>query len=221
MRIKWWKWLSIILISYGLIGGLLLPVPRLHILNESIRNLYYHVPMWFVMIFLFAAAAFYALRYLKTDRIKDDLISAELTKVGVWFSVFGMVTGMIWAQFTWGEAWSNDPKQLGTAMGMLIYFAYLILRTGIKEEDKRARISAVYNIFAFALIIPLLYILPKQVDSLHPGSGGNPGFNQYDLDERMRWVFYPAILGWILFGLWLTDLSIRMNWTKYQNEQSN
>src|SRR5690606_32337231 len=214
MRIKWWKWLSIILMGYGLVGGLLLPVPRLHILNESIRNLYYHVPMWFVMILLFALAAFYAIRYLKTGKPKDDLISSELTKVGVWFSVFGIVTGMIWAEFTWGEPWSNDPKQLGTALGMLIYFAYLILRTGIKEEEKKARISAVYNIFAFALIIPLLYILPKQVDSLHPGSGGNPGFNQYDLDARMRWVFYPAILGWFLFGLWLTELAVRLNWAK-------
>lgn len=221
MRIKWWKGLSIILITYGLIGGLMLPVPRLHIVNESIRNLYYHVPMWFVMILLFGLAAFYALRYLMKGEIKDDIISSELTRVGVWFSVYGMVTGMIWAQYTWGAAWSNDPKQLGTAMGMLIYFAYLILRTGMTEDEKRARISAVYNIFAFALIIPLLYVLPKQVDSLHPGSGGNPGFNEYDLDQRMRWVFYPAILGWFLLGIWLSNLSIRLRWLAYQKEQSN
>jgi heme exporter protein C len=80
----------------------------------------------------------------------------------------------------------------------------------MKDEEKRARISAVYNIFAFALMIPLLFVLPRMVDSLHPGAGGNPGFNAYDLDNGMRLVFYPAIIGWFLLGLWITQLKVRI-----------
>jgi heme exporter protein C len=45
---------------------------------------------------------------------------------------------------------------------------------------------------------------------MHPGNGGNPGFNMYDLDSKMRMVFYPAVIGWILLGLWITSLRIRM-----------
>src|SRR5690606_13188800 len=107
--------------------------------------------------------------------------------------------------------WSNDPKQLATALSMLTYFAYIILRAGMPDPEKRARISAVYNIFAFALMIPLLFILPRLTDSLHPGNGGNPGFNSYDLDSRMRLVFYPAVLGWILLGIWMSDLKARIS----------
>lgn len=218
MRKSWWKVACVILLAYAVIGGLLMEVPRKHILNETIRNLYYHVPMWFTMILLFTGAFVYSIRYLRTNNLVYDINAAALTKVGIFFSILGMVTGMEWAQFTWGEAWSNDPKQLGTALCMLIYFAYLILRGGMKDEEKRARISGVYNIFAFALMIPLIWILPRMVDSLHPGNGGNPGFNAYDLDNSMRPVFYPSVIGWFLLGLWISTLIIRKDIYQFKIE---
>ena len=218
MRKSWWKILGVVLLAYALIGGLLLPVPRKHILNETVRNLYYHVPMWFTMILLFTGAFIYSIKYLRTGNIIHDINAAVLTKVGIVFSILGMLTGMEWAQYTWGEAWSNDPKQLGTAVCMLIYFAYLILRGGLNDDEKRAKISSVYNIFAFALMIPLIWVLPRMVDSLHPGNGGNPGFNAYDLDSQMRLVFYPAVIGWFLLGLWMSTLMIRVELLKFNRE---
>lgn len=218
MRKSWWKVACVILVLYAIIGGLLMPVPRQNILNETIRNLYYHVPMWFTMILLFAGAFIYSIKYLRSGKLEYDINAVALTKVGIFFSLLGMVTGMEWAQYTWGTAWSNDPKQLGTALCMLIYFAYLILRGGLNDEEKRAKISAVYNIFAFALMIPLIWVLPRMVDSLHPGNGGNPGFNAYDLDTRMRGVFYPAVIGWFLLGLWISTLIIRTELIRYRRD---
>ncbi|HTN16554.1 MAG TPA: cytochrome c biogenesis protein CcsA [Chitinophagaceae bacterium] len=220
MRRNWWKVVSVILLFYVLAAGLLAPVPAREILNETIRNLYFHVPMWFTMIVLFALSAYRAVVYLRSGDIKDDIASATLASTGIFFSILGMLTGMEWAQYTWGAAWSNDPKQLGTALCMLTYFAYWVLRSGIKDEDKRAKVSAVYNIFIFALMIPLIFILPRMVDSLHPGNGGNPAFSNYDLDSRMRLVFYPAVLGWILFGVWLASLLRRVLLLQHRhNEQ--
>jgi len=220
MRQSWWKVVCVLLLGYSIVGGFLMPVPALDIINETIRNLYFHVPMWFTMIILFLVSCIYAIRFLRTGNLKDDIYSAEYTKVGILFSILGMLTGMEWANYTWGAPWSNDPKQLGTALSMLIYFAYLILRGGMKDEEKRARISAVYNVFAFALMIPLLWVLPRMVDSLHPGSGGNPGFNTYDLDRDMRMVFYPSVIGWILMGVWMTTLRIRAGLIEYRRENS-
>src|SRR5690606_6178898 len=130
------------------------------ILNETIRNLYFHVPMWFTMIYLFGVAFVQSIKYLSQGKMENDIKAVEYTNVGLVFSILGMLTGMEWAKFTWGAAWSNDPKQLATALSMLTYFAYIILRAGMPDPEKRARISAVYNIFAFALMIPLLFILP-------------------------------------------------------------
>ena len=95
-------------------------------------------------------------------------------------------------------------------IAMLIYYAYLVLRNGVPDIDKRARLGAVYNIFAFAMLFPTIWILPRMVESLHPGGmGGNPAFN--DLDPRMALVWVGgAIPGWTLLGIWIATLRIRL-----------
>ncbi|MEM6523594.1 MAG: cytochrome c biogenesis protein CcsA [Bacteroidota bacterium] len=210
MRKSWWKVLTVIILVYVVIGGLLLEVPRLHILNETIRALYFHVPMWFGMVILLAASATFSVRYLRSGQKDFDSRAIEFANVGVVFGIFGILTGMLWAQFAWGEWWSGDPKQNAAAIGLLIYLAYFVLRGSLEDADQRARISAVYNVFAFAALIPLLFILPRLTDSLHPGNGGNPGFNAYDLDSRLRMTFYPAVIGWTLLGVWITSVRIRI-----------
>lgn len=209
LKSKWWKVLGVFLVLYTVVGGILFPVPRLPIIQESIRNLYFHVPMWFGMILLFTGSLVYAIKYLRSSERTHDLYSVEFANAGVLFGILGLVTGMIWAQFTWGQWWSWDPKQNAAAISVLIYLAYGVLRGSIAEEGQRAKISAVYNVLAFSAMIPLIFILPRLQDSLHPGAGGNPGFNIYDLDGRMRAIFYPAIIGWTLLGTWLASLRIR------------
>jgi heme exporter protein C len=207
---SWWKILGSVLVLYSTIAGFLANVPELPILHESIRNLYFHVPMWFSMIVLFAVSVFYSVKYLRSNNAEDDFKAVEAINTGIVFGILGIVTGAIWAKFTWGQAWSFDVKQNYAAIALLLYFAYLVLRNAIDEEQKRAKISAIYNIFAFPMMVVLLFVLPRLSDSLHPGNGGNPGFNSYDLDSRMRMVFYPACLGWILIGYWIYTLLFRL-----------
>ncbi|MCS6821045.1 MAG: cytochrome c biogenesis protein CcsA [Microscillaceae bacterium] len=209
-KLAWWKHLCIVLIFYTIVAGFLGKVPRLPILNESIRNLYFHVPMWFGMIILLTLSVVFAIQYLRSNALKKDFYMVETAHVGILFGIIGLVTGMIWAKYTWGEWWSNDPKQVNAAICLLIYLAFFVLRGSLEDETQRAKISAVYNIFAFATLVPLLFILPRLTDSLHPGSGGNPGFNAYDLDNNMRWVFYPAVVGWALLGWWIVTLRVRV-----------
>lgn len=205
-----WKILSVVLLVYTVIAGLLQPVPRLPIVNESIRALYFHVPMWFGMVALFIVSAVYAIQYLRKSSAHADIKSVEFANVGLVFGVLGIVTGMIWANYTWGSPWHGDPKQIGSAIALLVYLAYFVLRGSVTNDEQRARLSAAYNIFAFIAMIPLIFIIPRMTSSMHPGNGGNPGFNTYDLDSRMRMVFYPAVLGWILLGVWVATVRIRM-----------
>lgn len=191
-------------------GGLLFDVPRLNILNETIRALYFHVPMWFAMILLFLLSVYYAIRYLRFHNPADDSKSVEYANVGLTFGILGILTGMLWANYTWGSPWHGDPKQNGAAIALLVYLAYFVLRASLDNEEQRARLSSVYNIFAFAAMVPLIFIIPRLTSSVHPGSGGNPGFNMYDLDSRMRLVFYPAVVGWFFLGLWIANLRIRL-----------
>lgn len=210
MKTYWWKALAVFILTYVVLQGLLGVVPRQPILNESIRNVYFHVPLWFGMIILLLTSAIYSIRYLRRGRFDDDLVAVEFANTAVLFGLLGCLTGSLWANFTWGEPWPNDPKLNSVAVGMLMYFAYLILRGSFDDEQRRARISAVYNIFAFAVFIPLIFVVPRLTDSLHPGNGGNPAFGQYDMDSRMRMVFYPAVIGFTLLGVWITELRVRM-----------
>lgn len=220
MRNWWWKILCFILLVYTIVAGFLLPVPRLNILNETIRNLYFHVPIWFSMIVLYSCAFYYSIKFLRTGDLIDDIYAVQFTNTGIVLNILGYATGMEWAKYTWGTAWVPDAKLLGAALSMLIYFAYSILRSGLKDDEKKAKIGAVYNVFAFAMMIPLLLILPRMVDSLHPGNGGNPAFSKYDLDSDMRLVFYPAILGWILLGVWIATMKIRLELVAFKRDNA-
>lgn len=214
---NWWKILGALLVIYSTVAGFLSSVPELPILHESIRNLYFHVPMWFGMIVLFSISVYHSIKFLSSGNADHDLKAVESINVGVVYGILGIVTGAIWARFTWGQAWSFDVKQNFAAISLLLYFAYLVLRNAIDEEQKRAKISAIYNIFAFPMMVVLLFVLPRLSDSLHPGNGGNPGFNAYDLDSRMRAVFYPACLGWILIGYWIYTILYRVRSLEKKN----
>jgi heme exporter protein C len=184
--------------------------PYRNVIYESIRNTYFHVPMWFGLMFLFIASVWNSILYLRTPDPDYDRKAATYAEMGLLFGVLGLVTGMLWAHYAWGKAWSNDIKQLMTAVALLIYMAYFILRRSFEEPEKGARLAAVYNIFAFASLVPLLYIVPRLFASLHPGATGNPAFGSEDLDNTMRMVFYPSILGFSGIGFWLANLRIRM-----------
>lgn len=210
MKKSWWKILGLVMVAISIIAGFLGRVPALFLLHETIRNVYFHVPMWSTMFVLYLISVIYSVRYLSKGRIQDDLMAVEAVNTGIVFCIIGLLTGMQWANITWGDFWPNDPKTNGSAIATLMYLAYIVLRNALEEEQKRAKISAVYNIFAFPIMIVLMYIMPKMTDSLHPGSGGNGTFGDLDMDNQMRPVFYTATIGWMLIGFWICSLRYRV-----------
>lgn len=184
-------------------------VPRREILNETIRMVYYHVPMWFSMMSLMITSLVFSVKYLRDGNPEHDVYAVSFASVSVLLGILGFLTGMLWGNFTWGDPLPKDPKLIAVEIGLLIYSAYFILRGSFDDEQKKGRLSAVYNIFAFATFMPLVWILPRLTDSLHPGNGGNPAFGA-DMDIGMRMIFYPAVIGWILIGTWIATLLIRI-----------
>ncbi len=212
--------MCVVILIYTLVAGLLFPVPRVMILNETVRNIYFHVGMWFSMMTLYTISVVHAVKYLNKTNLTSDIRSRQYAAVGTVFGILGYATGAIWMSFTWADpnnpavasfgALAKEPKLIGAAIALLIYFAYFVLRGSITDIDKRARIGAVYNIFAFAFLFPSIWIIPRLMESLHPGGEGNPALNYKDVDPRMMPVLYPAWIGWIMLGVWITSLKIRL-----------
>ena len=181
-------------------GAFLLDIPRINILEHTARNLYFHVPMWFTLMAAAVVSAYHSLRYLVSQNILRDVRAANAAGVGAVFGVLGLITGIVWARFTWylgADIWWNfDPKQSMAVVQLMIYGGYFVLRSSLDDPEVRARVAAVYNLFAFVTVPFLLYVLPRQMESLHPGAEGNPAFSEIT-HPVMRLIFYPAVAGFI------------------------
>ncbi|MDD3876868.1 MAG: cytochrome c biogenesis protein [Bacteroidales bacterium] len=218
LKNNWWKFLGALLVIYSVIAGLIIEVPQLPIIEQTIRNVFFHVPMWFAMIFIFLLSVVYSIKYLSDSVLKNDIMAIEAVNVGLLFGSLGLITGMAWARFTWGAFWVNDPKLNGAAVSMLAYFAYVVLRSSVPDKHKKARLAAVYNIFAFVLLLVFIGILPRIADgSLHPGSGGDSPFAVAKMHGHMYLIFWPAVIGWILVGIWLLKLRIELRKDNFNN----
>lgn len=208
----WWKITGTFLVLYSVFAGFMVEVPQLPIIEGTIRNVFFHVCMWFAMIVMFLFSVVNSIRYLSGFDIDKDRKAIEAVNVGMLFGFLGTITGMIWAKFTWGTFWVKDPKLNGAAVSMLIYMAYVVLRHSVENKQLRAKLAAVYNIFAFVLLLVFVGILPRIADgSLHPGSGGDSPFAVARLQSNMYWVFFPAVVGWTLIGFWLVDIRLRLS----------
>src|SRR5699024_6332300 len=222
MKLKLWKYAVAIWLTIVIIAGFLIPLPEIDILKETARNLFLHVPMWFAMTICFVAGFVYSIKYLNSRNLEIDRKAESATQIGLLFGLCGLFTGSLWARFTWGTWWTfAAPRMNLAALGMLIYVAYFILRTAFNHPEKQAKIAAVFNIFAATTIPFLFYIIPRQLPSLHPGAEGNPAFSEITAPQ-LRYVFYPAVIGFIALSIWLYDILFRYKTVKHQleNQQS-
>lgn len=147
MKNNWWKYLSIILLFYTVIFGFSGPIPELNILEQSIRNLYFHVPMWFSMMTLMFVSLVFSIRYLSQQKIQDDIIAAAFAKVGFVFGMLGIITGSVWARATWGAWWVFEEVKLnGAGAALLVYAAYFILRGSFEDEEKSTLLCRIFCI---------------------------------------------------------------------------
>ena len=221
MRKYWWKIAAVVFIIYAIIGGFLMPAPdNLGIIQKSIRNLHFHVPMWFTMIIMLFTSYIYGILFLSKSEMKYDSLASSFVKAGMLFGLMGLATGSFWARFTWSTWWVEDAKLNGAAIGMMIYMAYYILRNSIEDDVKRGKFTAVYNLFAFPIFIVLIIVYPRMAEtSLHPASGDTVGFSDLDLDNNLRKVFYIATLGWILLGTWIATLKYRVTELTRKDEE--
>lgn len=184
--------------------------PFRNILYETIRNTFFHVSIWMALFVLATVAAIYSILFLMRSKENLDARAYSFTSISLLYGILGLATGAVWAKFTWGSYWANDVRLNMAAVSVLLYLAYFIIRGSINDKDRAKRVAAALNIFAYVAMIPLLLVIPRLTDSLHPGVGGNPAFSGEDLDNTLRMVFYPAIIALILLGTWIAQLRARI-----------
>lgn len=167
-------------------------VPPAEGLGYLVRIAFFHIPVAWVSVLAFLLSAGCAVRYLKTKELRFDRWSSAAAELGMFFCILATVSGAVFAKLTWGAYWNWDPRQTTIFILLLIYGAYLALRTSIEEEAVRAKISAVYALLSFLSVPFLVFIIPRYYFSLHPEPVLN-GTGKIQMDPMMLYVLLLSL----------------------------
>lgn len=168
-------------------------------MGELVRVFYFHLPQAIVCYLTLVISLVSAILYLRTKQTKYDAISESAALLGLVYGVITLVSGAIWANAAWGVYWNWDPRETTTLVLWLAYVGYLFLRMSVENPERRASVSAAYNVLAF-LTVPLSYLSFIIWPSLHPrlSEGGGLG-----LTGTMVQALLLNMLGGLLFYVWL------------------
>lgn len=162
---------------------------------------YFHVAVGWTGMLGFLVATVTSIAYLKTVDLKWDAASLAGIEIGMVFMALCIISGSIWARPVWNTWWTWDPR-LTTALVMeLIYAAYLLLRGGVDDVSRRARLAAVYAIVGFASV-PLTFISIRIFRTIHPVLVGSsdPNAGAFAMSPRMQVAFFGSLAAFtILF----------------------
>ena len=195
-------------------------------LEERARIIFFHVPMSWVAIIAYLISMVFAIRYIRSRQIELDEVSASAASVGTLFTILATVTGSVWAKFNWGSFWNWDPRESSIFILLLIYAAYFLLRSAIEDPEKRARLSAVYSVIAFLTAPFLMFILPRLVPGLHPGSADDTNAGPLlspkssDINLTKQIVFGLALFAFTMVYFWLMNLHVRITRLTRQRSQT-
>jgi heme exporter protein C len=194
-----------------LIAGLLLafvyaPVDASS-MGFSQKIFYYHAPIAETALVAFGVAFVAAIAYLRTQNLKWDRLGLVCVRLGLLFSLMVMITGMIWGKAAWDAWWAWEPRLTTFLLVCFLYIAYLVLRSVVEEEERRATYAAVFAIIAF-IDVPITFFATRFLpEGLHPVviTAGDSG-----MEGSMLVSFLISMLGMtlLLVALIRRDLAV-------------
>ncbi len=217
-----WKILLFILMCLVIIAGIAFPIvnnphtwyqfPMIPGLKEKAKIIFFHVPSAWLAVIAFLMTMIFGIRYLLKKNMDDDAKSLAALQLGMMFCILATITGSIWARFTWGSFWNWDPRETSIFVLLLIYGSLFALRSAIESEDKRARLSAVYSIIAFLTVPFFVFIMPRIMSGLHPGSAndtsGGPVVD-FEMNANMLIVFFTSLFSFTILFFWMWKIRYR------------
>lgn len=222
MNYKLSSYILFFLMGYVLIAGITFPIvkspqtwyefPMIPGLEEKAKIIFFHVPTAWLAVIGFLIAMIYGIKYLRSSNMDDDAKSNAAIMLGLVFAILATVTGSIWAKFTWGKFWHWDPRETSIFVLLLIYGSLLALRSAIDQEDKRAKLSAVYSIIAFLTVPFFVFIMPRIMVGLHPGSKNDDNLGpvvDFKMNSNMQVVFYLSLLAFTILFIKMWTVSYK------------
>jgi len=137
-------------------------------MGEVQRIMYIHIAAFSGAFIAFTATVVGGLVYLRTRNIKWDTLALAGVEIGLTLSLVNLITGSIWARPIWNTWWTWDPRLTSAAIMCLTYAAYLMLRNGIENAERRRQFASIYGILAIVTVIITLVIIRIEPRTIHP-----------------------------------------------------
>jgi heme exporter protein C len=174
--------------------------PREAVMGDVQRVFYFHVAAGWVGALAFLVAAVCGVIYLRNKDRRYDQYAYASVEIGIIFTFINIVSGSIWARPAWNTWWTWDPRLVTATVMELIYFAYVMLRQGIEDPDRRARFGSVYAILGF-ISVPITFLSIRIFRTIHPvviGSGDPTAEGSFDMTPNMRVAFFFSLFTFTL-----------------------
>lgn len=217
-----WKIILFVLITFVIVAGISFPIvenpsawyqfPIIPGLEEKAKIIFFHVPTSWLTVIAFFMSLVYSIRYLRKKDLNDDLKAYAAAQLGIVFCILATVTGSIWAKFSWGSFWHWDPRETSIFILLLIYGAFFALRSAIETEEKRASLSSVYLIISFLTVPFFIFIMPRIMTGLHPGSADDTNAGpvvDFKMNANMMLVFYVSLAAFTILYFWMWKLNYK------------
>jgi heme exporter protein C len=185
-----------VLLLISATGMVFFYAPMERVMGQVQRVFYFHVAAGWVGMLSFLVAAIAGIVYLRSGQRNWDIVGLSAVEIGMVFALINIVTGAIWARPIWNTWWTWDPRLTTATIMELIYAAYLMLRAGIEDPDRRARFGAVYAIVGF-LSVPLTFFSARLFRTIHPvviGTNQPGGEGAFDMTPPMLQTFLFSLL---------------------------
>jgi heme exporter protein C len=166
---------------------------------------YFHVATAWVGMLGFGVAVIAGIAYLRTGSRKWDIVGISAVEISLVFFLIAIIMGSIWARPIWNAWWTWDPRLTTATIVELVYAAYLLLRQGIEDPDRRARFGAVYAILGF-ISVPLTFLSIRIFRTIHPvviGNSDPTASGNFDMTTKMLQTF---LFGLFTFSVVFIDL---------------
>lgn len=217
-----WKIILFVLITFVIVAGISFPIvenptawyhfPVIPGLEEKAKIIFFHVPTSWLTVIAFFMSLIYSVKYLRKKDLNDDLKAYSAAQLGIVFCILATVTGSIWAKFSWGSFWHWDPRETSIFILLLIYGAFFALRSAIETEEKRASLSSVYLIISFLTVPFFIFIMPRIMTGLHPGSADDTNSGpvvDFQMNANMMLVFYVSLAAFTILYFWMWKLNYK------------
>lgn len=192
--------------------------PLVPVLGETTRVLYFHIPAAWVTVLALGWSMLHSVLYLRRRKLEHDHQAAAAAEIGILFCILATVSGSLWAKAMWGSYWNWDPRETSIFFLLLVYAAYLALRSAIDEPERRARLAAIYSAVAFVSVPFLIFVVPRIYFTLHPDPIINPS-GKIDMDPRIRIAFFAMLLGFTGLYFWVQSLRVRVARLEHRRDE--